>query len=390
MEMAALWGALGSAATIAVNAEALRSALRFRRLRDLDASAPEAYPRLSVIVAARDEEEHVRGSLESLLGQDYPDLEVVFVNDRSEDRTGAIAEEIASRDPRLVVEHVSALPDGWLGKTHALHRAVARSSGQLLLFTDGDVHFGPGTLRRAVRWAEAGLLDHFAVAPDVVPSGFWQEVAIAGFVTCFVLGTRAIDVRREGSKAYVGVGAFNLVRRSALDRTPGFPWLRMEVLDDVGLALMLKRSGARSDFALGLEDVRVDWYPSLRAMMRGLEKNLFGGFAQYRWTRVAAFVLLLAAVLPGPFVALLSAGGLVVKALGFAALAAFLANVAVLVARTRRRPLPLLLVPVGLVLVAFFLVRSAWLCSRRGGIVWRGTLYPLSALRAGLRVRGGR
>lgn len=383
----AVWGGLTCAAWILVNLEGLRAGVRVKRLADFAPPDPARWPRLSVVVAACNEERTLASALSSLLAEDYPDLEIVLVNDRSTDGTGAVADALASRDARVRVIHVKHLPEGWLGKVHALHVGTAAARGEWILFTDADVHFRRGAARRAVALAIQRAIDHLAVAPEVRARGFWQQVATSAFATAFLLGTRAVDVERPGPRPFVGVGAFNLVRREAFDRTPGFEWLRMEVLDDVGLGMMLKLAGARASFALGLGEIAIDWYGSLLGMMRGFEKNMFGAIARYSYARAVAFVVFVAVFLPGPIVALAQPGSATVRALGAATALLVLANAAILRVRTRQPFATLLAAPFGFVLLAFFLVRSALICRRQGGIVWRGTFYPIAELRRGRRVR---
>src|SRR4029077_19257955 len=131
-------------------------------------SATTDWPRVSIIVPARNEEQGVRAAVESLLRQDYPALELVVVNDRSADRTGAILSALAEEHPgRLRVVTVSELPGGWLGKNHALWLGACQSSGAWLLFPDADVIFDPTCLRRAVAHAEAQRLDHLTMSPKL-------------------------------------------------------------------------------------------------------------------------------------------------------------------------------------------------------------------------------
>jgi glycosyltransferase involved in cell wall biosynthesis len=386
----AIWGGVTSLLWLAVSIFGLYTALRFVRFKDLAPREPERYPRLSVVIAACNEEEHLESALSSLLAQDYPDLEIVLVNDRSTDGTGRVVDALAARDSRILPIHVAELPEGWLGKVHAVHRGTLQATGEFLLFTDADVHFKQGALKKAVAHVVERGIDHFVVAPELVARNFWQEVAYNAFATGFMVGTRAVDVGREGSDAYVGVGAFNLVRRTAFDRTPGFEWLKMEVLDDVGLGLMLQRAGAKGGFTIGLGEVEVEWYASLRQMVRGLEKNAFGAYAMYQYPRLFAFLAFVALVLPGPVVALAQPYW-PVRAIGIAVVLVMLAAGLVLKKRTGRKIVPLLLGPLGFLVIAWTLIRSAYFCWKRGGIVWRGTLYPIAALRKGLRVRlGGR
>jgi len=126
----------------------------------LDAVPPDPpggrWPRVSVVVPSRDEAEAIEAAAQSLLVQDYPELELIAVDDRSSDGTGAILDRLAAADRRLGVVHVDALPEDWLGKNHACHRGAERATGEWLLFTAGDVVFAPGALRRVAGWRRVG------------------------------------------------------------------------------------------------------------------------------------------------------------------------------------------------------------------------------------------
>jgi cellulose synthase/poly-beta-1,6-N-acetylglucosamine synthase-like glycosyltransferase len=382
----AAWSGLASIGWCVYYLRALAGGRKLPWLERVEPRPPERWPRLSVIVPACNEGESVRPAVATLTAQDYPDLEVVLVDDRSTDSTGAIADEIASRDPRVVALHVRRLPEGWLGKVHALDSGVRAASGEWLLFTDADVHFAPGALRRAVAWAIEERLDHLTVVPELHAGSFWHDVTQAAFGTAFLQRTRAERVGRPGSRAYVGVGAFNLVRREMLARTPGFDWLRLEVLDDVGLGLMVARNGGRSRLAIGLGQVEVRWYGSLRQMARGLEKNLFAFVGHYRVGRAVAVALAVLAFALGPLVALFQPSP-VVTALAAAALVTLALHAVVVAWKIGRSPLVIVVQPIGQLLLAGMLLHSAWACTRRGGVDWRGTVYGLDVLRAMQRVK---
>jgi hypothetical protein len=285
---------------------------------------------------------------------------------------------------RVVV--VRELPQGWLGKTHALHVGARAARGEWLLFSDADVHFRPGALRRAVAWSEAQGLDHLALVPELLDTTFWLDVALAAFGRSFALSRRVWRVADPASNAAVGVGAFNLVRRSALERSPGFAWLALDVADDVALGLLLKRSGATCGVAQGTDLVGVAWYRDLPAMARGLEKNTFAvlgcslprvlvATAGYLALELGAF----AGLLPlGPVWVSLVAGSALVPALLVGALSA---------RETRRPVVASLLAPLSALLMGWILLRAGVLGWRRGGVDWRGTLVPSRELRAGQRVR---
>jgi len=382
----AVWCAGTSVASCVYYVRALLGGRHLSWLERLTPREPERWPRLSVVIPACNEGESLRSAIATLLGQDYTDLELVLIDDRSSDATGRIADELAAADPRVVALHVAELPPNWLGKVHALEVGTRAARGEWLLYTDADVHFAPGALRRAVAWAIEERLDHLTVAPELHAASFWHDATQAAFATAYLQRTRAERAGRPGSRAYVGIGAFNLVRREFFERTSGFDWLRLEVLDDVGLGLMVTRHGGRSRLALGLHQVEVRWYGSLREMARGLEKNLFAFVGHYRLWRAVAVAAAVAAFVLGPFAALVHPSWPVV-ALGTAALLSLLSYAALVSLAIGRSFLVLLAQPLGQLLLAGMLVRSAVACTRRGGVSWRGTTYGLDALRAGQRVR---
>lgn len=378
-------GAAGSLLALLIGLRALWNTRRTPCLEDLAAAAPAHWPKVSLIVAARNEAGHVEAAARSLLAQDYPDLELIFVDDRSEDATGRILERLAAADSRLTRVTVRELPSGWLGKPHALHQAVERARGDYLLFTDADVHFAPGALRRAIALAEDRGLDHLAVGPRVqLPTLSMALVTgVIGLLLLVPLRPRGDGTLRSGPS--VGIGAFNLVRRSAFARTEGFPWLRMEVGDDLGLALLLRRHGARAGFVAARTDVWLSWYASFAEMARGLEKNMFGGGLGYSYLQLGGVLLLLLLWSLGPLLGLLGALW-PLAAGGFLALAA----AGVLAAQRMRQPAAgAFLWPIGVLLFGYILCRSARHCHRHGGVVWRGTRYPLAELRAGRRLNWG-
>src|SRR2546423_821839 len=156
-----------------------RAARLAARLADLSPDGAGLMPPLSVVVPALNEEATVEAAMRTLLALDYPDLEIIGVDDRSTDETGAILDRLAAEDARLRVTHVRELPPGWLGKNHALHVGSAVARGEWILFTDADVHFERDALRRAVRYAVYRRLDHLVVVPQVLLAGFWETLFVS-------------------------------------------------------------------------------------------------------------------------------------------------------------------------------------------------------------------
>jgi hypothetical protein len=357
-----------------------RTRARVPMLGSLDAPPPARWPAVTVVIPARNEGADIRAALEAKLSDGYPALKLLVVDDRSTDDTGEQARSLA--DPRVGVTRVEALRDGWLGKVHALQRGVDASDSEWLLFSDADVHLAPGTLAKIVAWAEAERLDFVGALPSIRAGDAGTKLALQTFFRLIVTAARLGSVADPRSKAAAGIGAFNLVRRDALLRSPGLEWLRMEIADDMGLGVMMKRSGAKCAVVAAPSGVSLEFYPSLSAMTRALEKNGAQAPAPLMLMGLAA---LLTAEL-GFYAGLASA----VPWVRLVAVASFLlaASTDFFVARWLRMPAwPALFPGAGAIPLAFAVARSCLLALKRGGIVWRGTFYPTVAVRAGQRIR---
>lgn len=352
--------------------------------------AAETWPSLSIIVPACNEAEHIESAIQSILAQDYPDLEIIAVNDRSTDATGAILDRLAERDSRLQVLHIRNLPTGWLGKVNAMHQGVQRAKGEWLLFTDADVHYRPRALRRALRYAQHHRADHLALVPEVVANSFLLDVAVRAFGLMLLLAARAARVNVPNSKTPFGIGAFNLVRIDVFNKTPGFEWLRLEPGDDYGLGVMINQAGGRTRLAFADKDLSVSWYESVGAMFKGLEKNMFGPGARYQWWRMLVAVFGLWVIVAAPWVALIGGvmtGSRIMLGAALVAMAFHIGFSFFFIREKRSETLSLLLFPLGLLMFTAMALQSGFKCLRNGGIDWRGTHYSLDELRAGQRVK---
>jgi hypothetical protein len=324
----------------------------------------------------------VEPAVRSLLEADYPFLEVVALDDRSEDETGAILDGIACQDPRLVVRHLQELPPGWLGKVHACHVGAQAASGDLLLFTDADVLFRKDALRRAVSLVLELGLGHLVVLPRLLAPGFLERGLVAAFGLLASAKFRVWELDRPGTRGFIGIGAFNLVTREAYGKISGHTRLALEVVDDVKLGLLLRRSGIPQAAAVSEGGVSVRWNPGFRKTVGGLIKNAFAS-TEWRWSVTLLGLLALAVLALGPEVAI-AVGPPPVRILG--GLTAVL-GAGLLGAGARRSAggsgLEGLAFPlaIGGILVAF--LGSALRATIKDGIDWRGTRYSLASLRAG-------
>jgi len=346
---------------------------------------PGRWPRVSLIVPARNEVETLGPAMRSRLAEGYPALEVVLVDDRSTDGTGALVDAIAAEDSRVRALHLDSLPPGWLGKLHAMSEGLRRATGEWILFSDADVHLAPGTIARAVSLAEAQRLDHLSLLPQLDPATWLVDAALASFTrTGLVLG-RVWLVSDPRSKVGGSVGAFGLVRRDALERSPGIEHLRLEVADDLALGQMLKSSGSRSALANGRELVRIHWYRSLAELTRGTEKG--AAVFDHRLLLALCWTGALGALELGPFLAAAFAPSPIAHWMGLGGAALLLGSTLWMCRFAGQRTLPALLSPLGVVVNGVLLLRAAVVGKIRGGVQWRSTLYSPQELRPGRRVR---
>ena len=339
-------------------------------------------PKVSLLVAARDEEEKLPLALQTLLQIDYPNLEIIAVNDRSTDGTEKILREAAGRDSRLKIVSIAALPDGWLGKPFALQNAYEASSGEWLLFTDADVRFRPDAVQRAMALANAKRLDHLTLMSDVEMHGFWEKTVLSFFGLGFHLATNPRAVSDPRSRAYIGIGAFQMVKRGAYEASGTHRRLAMEVVDDMKLGKIVKQAGFRSGVGIAQDFVTVRWHAGIGNIVRGVTKNFFAG-AEFKVKMVALQLSVLFCVSILPFLILPFAHGstLALALISIAIALGFHAGTAIVM---KVSPLFALTHPLGAAIFSYMLLRSTVVTLSQGGIVWRETFYPLEALRRGL------
>jgi hypothetical protein len=409
---------------------------RIQRLDRVPAAADADCPSLSVIVPACNEAATIEPALRSLLALDYPRLELIVVDDRSEDGTGAIIRQLAATDSRLCPLRVDQLAPGWLGKNHALNFGSQTAAGEWLLFTDADVVYERDALRRVMAWVKQSRSDHVVALPRVVVKGFWERLFVTYFMVIFNTRYRPWKVADPNSSAYMGVGAFNLVRAQPYRALGGHAALPLEVADDMKLGKRMKAHGARSTVVDASDGISVRWVVGLPGIVEGLTKNTFAGL-EFRLGSVAMTLLALPLVHIYPAFGLFAGGavtvlcGLTLACMACAAAimappgdgafrrsgvqestkdtkghegsrqvpgsllvlpcSSFFVFLRVLRGSCFPRPASRLAsgvwglaFPLAALVMLYIVIRSTWLTYRRGGVLWRGTLYPLEELRRGV------
>jgi glycosyltransferase involved in cell wall biosynthesis len=345
---------------------------------------PPHKPRVSIIVPACNEEADIEATLTRLLALDYDNYEVIAVDDRSCDRTGEIMERIAAAAPpgQLKVIRITELPAGWMGKPHAMWSAAKQATGDWLLFTDADVLFKSDALRRALAYAVAEGADHLVLFPRMIMKRPGEKMMIAFFQTLFVFGHRPWKVADPETKDHIGVGAFNLVRRQVYEAVGTYAALRFEVLDDMKLGKVVKNAGYAQRNVFGADLISIRWAKGAMGVVDNLTKNFFA-LMSFQWPRALASCFALAFLNLMPFAGVLLAHGW--ARLGYAV--ALFSMFSIYVGMSTKSDIPpyyFFLHPLSTVLFVYTLLRSTFLTLARGGIVWRGTFYPLQELRKGM------
>jgi chlorobactene glucosyltransferase len=344
---------------------------------------PEECPPVCVFVPARNEEAAIEASLRSLLAQDYPGLRIVAADDHSTDRTPQILQRLEAEFglERLLHFRVPDLPDGWMGKCHALFHAVkhAPPDAELYLFTDADILHEAGTLRRAVGHLKTDGAQLMAIFPALDCVGFWERICFPLLVHNGITALRVHHLNDPSRPVAAGVGAFSLVSRDIYEAIGGHEAIKAEVIDDMALALEVKRQGGRLCLARDPQAVHLRMYDSLGAIISGFEKNFYTALGG-KLTNIAivSVIYALMHLTPLLFVALPllapsldSAWILVGLLLWFATGSAIMLRTRVFI-RVGHGWLAAFACPAAAMVMLVVFARSAWHCGVRGIIPWRG------------------
>ncbi|MDG2424884.1 MAG: glycosyltransferase family 2 protein [Phycisphaerales bacterium] len=360
-----------------------------RHVRSLARSKSESVPSVSVICPARDEADEIEAAVRTRLRDPARWLEFILVNDRSTDATGDIIDKIASEDDRVKAIHIDQLPDGWLGKVNAQQQGVDKATGDWLLFSDGDVHVDAGLVEQAIAWAQEEHADHVALIPRIKGGPLIMRMCLPVMMLILVATLRLWRANDDNHERAMGVGAFNLVRRDALERAGGMESLRMEIADDVGVGMIIQQSGGRSRLAVAPDRLWVAWYRTRRDFLKGMEKGAakFGNRLQLLMHSILVLLLCLSVLSPYIMLALWPILPLPVALI---ALATAIIGIVTTTASALRFALPkewAMLVPCGLLMALFVGQRSLWKAVIKGGVDWKGDAHTLHSAQAGARVK---
>jgi len=231
-------------------------------------------PTISAIVPARNEEANIADCVRSIALQPEV-LEILVVNDQSEDRTPEIVRALVAEIPQLRLLETTELPNDWIGKNNAVWLGAQQAKGKWLLFTDADAVLAPSATRRAFQLAQENSAALVSFSPEQTLKT-WYEKALIPFVYCRLARKFSYaEVNDPKKSAAAANGQFLLIQRSTYDSVGGHASVAGEVLEDVALARRVKQDGWGIWFGSGTGLVSVRMYRSFHSMWAGWRKNLY-------------------------------------------------------------------------------------------------------------------
>jgi chlorobactene glucosyltransferase len=356
----------------------IQTLVNLRVMPRLDADrSPRETPLVSIVVPARNEAHIIDRSVRAFLAQDYPNLELIVVNDRSTDATPDILRRID--DPRLIRIDGVEPSAGWLGKTWALEQGSMRARGELLLFVDADLIYAPPAVRAAVEYLQRSGVALAALLPHFEMKTFGEQVSMP-MLAFFVFAGMPVwySNRSNVVRLAIGGGAGNLIRRDAFESIGGFQALRGAVVDDVGLARLARQHGYATRAVRADHLLSVRMYEGGHAVIDGFTKNAFPVLNRsYAGAAILLALMVILHLLPYglAFTGDWAAIGVVAVSI-MTRLALF---------RTFRYRLDnaVFLHPLMVIFWAWIMLRSVWFTGVRKQIRWRGRMYDAAQTRFG-------
>lgn len=351
------------------------------KIKPLPQEQNDENPFISVIVAAKDEETSIAQTIQSLTKQRGVQLEIIAVNDRSTDDTGNILNRLKSECDHVTVHHIHQLPEGWLGKNHALQKGYEVSKGNYIVFTDADVLYEPNALKNAYLYLQKEQVDHVTIAPNLQATSVWLKSFVSYFLFGFGFFKRPWTANNDHSlKGGMGIGAFQLMPRNVYEEIGTHKAFPLRPDDDLYLGQRIKASGFKQRLTTGFQQISVEWYPNLKEGIKGLEKNTFAGLNySYLMGLFAITGTFFSQVLP--FFLIWATEGLL-QQIVFVNILLMLALFIVTIRKMTTYSIWFVfMLPLSASLFIYAITKALLLTFIQGGIKWRGTFYPLDELK---------
>ncbi|MEN0052240.1 MAG: glycosyltransferase family 2 protein [Mucilaginibacter sp.] len=337
----------------------------------------ETQPSLAIIIAVRNEEADLENALQSVCNINYDNCRIIVVNDRSTDSTAVILQGFITRYPKLTVTTITDLPAGWLGKNNALYQGYLSSSEEWMLFTDADIVFHPDAINKALGYATRHQLDHLSILPEAISRSKTLNSVLATFGIMLMMNLKPWAAKDPKSKGFIGIGAFNLVRRDAYEKIGTHARIKLRPDDDLKLGSIIKSAGLKQGVLGGSKYVCLEWYKNMKEFTNGLLKNSFA-YSGYSLAKSIASTLmvLICFVLPVPL--MLIFGSSLIRIM---ALVVIVFQIIYMISVRPNKWWYAFMIPFASFIMAYVTLKSALITIKQGGIYWRDSFYPLAMLK---------
>ena len=344
-------------------------------------------PLISVIIPARNEEDNIGACLLSVVNQDYHNLEIIVVDDRSTDRTLEIAKGFAVSDPRIKVIHVADLPKGWTGKNHAIYKGAPHAKGDLLLFVDADTEHDPNCVTASVAYFERNNLDALSIEPHFEWTGFIQKLAFSVFTLITACLFPVFVVNAKGSKLALSNGQYIMMKKEVYKKIGGHEKIKDRILEDLAIIENVKAAGFHYNLAIGTDVVTVKMYKDIASFWQGWSRILFLALDRNYLGVIVLYILAMITSL-FPFVVLATSlfplvAGLPVMnpilILDLIVIAMMMLTAGFVNWIFRMNPFYALLHPLAIIGGMAIMGNSMWLSLHKKEITWKGTTYRISS-----------
>jgi chlorobactene glucosyltransferase len=345
------------------------------------------FPKVSVILPARNEDQYIARCLDSLLAQDYPNFEIIAINDSSNDRTGEIIKAYAANDLRIVQIDAPAKPEGWIGKNWACYQGYLKSRGDLLLFTDADTQHSPSTLSFAVRQLMLENLEALTAVPRLICNDFWTKATLPVLAT--FLHTRFSPIRVNDPKTKIGYffGSFFIITRNTYETIGTHKGVRAELVEDGALGRKVKTCKFRMKMVRGEHQIDAVWARDLPTLWQGLRRFMVPVYYQDK-ADAYMMVLVVFFILFAPFVSLpyLSLASSVGNASFQILLGLQTSVIALIIAATAvqcrmaifENPVYALAAPLSGALISFSFISAIADAKKKDAVSWRDRKYTVN------------
>jgi glycosyltransferase involved in cell wall biosynthesis len=263
------------------------------------------FPKVSVILPARNEQKYIEKCLDSLLKQDYSNYEIVAINDSSSDGTGEIIQKYSTKNSKIIFINAEAKPEGWTGKNWACYQGYIKSTGQLFLFTDADTTHSSSTISLAVNNLLAKELDALTAIPKILPNDFWTKITLPILWTLSI--SRYSALKANDPKTNVGYffGSFFIITKKTYEAVGTHKAVKEEIVEDGALGRKVKEQGFKLRVVHGEDHIQAVWARSSSTLWHGLRRLMVPLYKREKIKAslmvVATFLLLIYSLIVLPF-----------------------------------------------------------------------------------------